>query len=1333
MALNDFQKQEAAKLFAEGRSTMDVYKHLGAKSAGFKSPIDFIPPPSSLTAQTPGQRRRQEIGKVVTDIPQDIFTGGKQLIEGYQQRGTNFMNTAKAAIAGEQSMAETAYQTATNLGGALIVDPAYQLLRTGASFATTPEQETKIAEGVGQAVQGVDRKTGISEWFNKQDERTQRNIKATLDLVDILPVSLVGKLKSVFKGRKVVDATPKIEDAIIRAEQGDTSDALRIANTTLDETTRAAEVEKLGKAYQDSLVGDRVKVNRLLQEQAQDMSRGDVVVTQDDLVKALAEEGIIPDIRGKLADFTTEIRNLDKRQNELFKAYQPVLEASKATASIDDFASYAKRSIADSRNLGFELTKAEAQLDTVIENLRRKYGDNLSAKQIDEISREANARSKAYREGGNTFEADIYSELGRGARTWLNDNIPDNAFREVNDEWLRLEQVKRTAETMQNQQIDVGLLGRALGSYVTTLTGVTLASGVSNPFMGVAAGILTKMGGDAIADMMRSTRFSPEIRAKLQERLTTDKALIEKLKQTSTTEEAKNLYDQLSRLLPAPKEGALRSEVSSGAPVIAGGKTPDGVVQPGVTERAVEGGVRQPEVGNPTPLPRGMYPSLSDAEISQLNTETFRKTLENAGVDAEIVKKALIGGAGAYLLMAYLGEDGTMAPAGFAILSALPKSLQQTLIKETKEIAKKTGKTVNEASFKTGVTPEPTMKTKREVTGKTVSGEKFTVPAGAVVESSIDGAKVNITVDGKSYVIPKNQYQNLVGQSDVAKASPFAPELEGTVETVNGATTKSIITSKQARARLEEKGIFIEKDMSGDAIIVDKNGDLIEYDDLAPNQRKLVDSVTGGAETYDEIGGTPTKYSQYTLPGGENYREILIQAPLDLKKGEYGDVIDTAKRYQSSHWSEPNVISHLRMNERTVGGKKYAFMEELQSDWAREGREKGFDQGMSLEEGRKLLPKGWRTIPGDTWKVVDENGKTVASKLDNADKAFGGSEAVAIGRAIGEPSLMGNYKPGVPNNPLLKNWQIPTVKRALMEAVDSGADRFAWINGEQTSARYNLATHVEEVNWQKNQTSDGGRVISLKPKETKENISIITDGKGNITSSKQADWKGKKLDEVLGKGLADKIMEKPDGTLSGDGLSFGGEWAHNLYDKQVRDIVKKLTGAEVKEVDMGLPVKKGKFDEFTLAEGNDAGGFVTPSNLKKSVKVTDRNGTEFVVTDVLEGGEFRGLPVKSLDDYKVVKAQFSDKYKIQSDTITFDTFAEAKKYAEDAKSRSARYFKIDSGNDNKTTQQYIDLTPEVKAKIQSKAPSFKMKIPSAGQSIPLLLLMLGGGAYAESQ
>ena len=49
------------------------------------------------------------------------------------------------------------------------------------------------------------------------------------------------------------------------------------------------------------------------------------------------------------------------------------------------------------------------------------------------------------------------------------------------------------------------------------------------------------------------------------------------------------------------------------------------------------------------------------------------------------------------------------------------------------------------------------------------------------------------------------------------------------------------------------------------------------------------------------------------------------------------------------------------------------------------------------------------------------------------------------------------------------------------------------------------------------------------------------------------------------------------------------------------------------------------------------------------------------------------------------------------------------------------------------TQQYIELTPDVVAKIKGEAPKFKMKNPSAGEALPLLLLALGGGGVVATQ
>jgi len=632
---------------------------------------------------------------------------------------------------------------------------------------------------------------------------------------------------------------------------------------------------------------------------------------------------------------------------------------------------------------------------------------------------------------------------------------------------------------------------------------------------------------------------------------------------------------------------------------------------------------------------------------------------------------------------------------------------QRPVLKTAKELGseRKIPSSVSTNVEKSTGVADPALRTKREVSAKTVSGEKFSVPSGTVLKPMVDGAKVTIEVGGKTYTIPKNQYQNLVGQSDRATATPFAPELKDTVETVLGVDEKQLLARKRA----------------GEDVNV---------------------HTTSGT----------TKYSQYTLDGGENYREILIQAPennvpLELNRpfDEYlaklrekygedasilrdgtpeevkkldklGGPIRDWKRnnikpvYRSSHWSEPNVISHIRMNERTVDGKKYAFMEELQSDWAREGRDKGFATAITKETAKE---QGFRvdkksTNMGDEAYFIDNPTDPYMYRKGFPNTGFN-TEAEAwsaLTKKLTETSGV------VPNNPLLKNWQIPTTKRALIEAVDSGADRFAWINGEQTSARYNLATHVDEVKWEAGQ---GKKVITLTPKGKGE-IGMFIDDKGIVSQAPTPDWEGKKLDEVLGKGLADKIMEKPDGTLSGEGLSFGGEWAKNLYDRQVRDIVKKLTGAEVKTVDMGLgsgaKVKQWASEEFGTKltykqmENEGVGLVIRPIE----------GGENYVVTDLLGDGKFKAVP-KS--------AYFAEVY---DPAIGIEnTYKKARPDSELTQFKET--FDISTPT---AVQQYIDLTPEVKAKIQSKAPSFKMKTPSVADGIPLLLLMFGAASASQA-
>ncbi|MDE2022334.1 MAG: hypothetical protein KGI71_05500, partial [Patescibacteria group bacterium] len=83
-------------------------------------------------------------------------------------------------------------------------------------------------------------------------------------------------------------------------------------------------------------------------------------------------------------------------------------------------------------------------------------------------------------------------------------------------------------------------------------------------------------------------------------------------------------------------------------------------------------------------------------------------------------------------------------------------------------------------------------------------------------------------------------------------------------------------------------------------------------------------------EAYEQSNSSRPRFENVVLPGGTSYRELLLTLPTH------------APVYSSPHWTEPNVLAHVRMDDRTTpDGKRMLFLEEIQSDWHQEGRRTG--------------------------------------------------------------------------------------------------------------------------------------------------------------------------------------------------------------------------------------------------------------------------------------------------------------------------------------------------------------------------------------------------------
>lgn len=334
------------------------------------------------------------------------------------------------------------------------------------------------------------------------------------------------------------------------------------------------------------------------------------------------------------------------------------------------------------------------------------------------------------------------------------------------------------------------------------------------------------------------------------------------------------------------------------------------------------------------------------------------------------------------------------------------------------------------------------------------------------------------------------------------------------------------------------------------------------------------DEVAARAAAADPDMGT--KYGSYQLPGGTNYREVLLTLPgehasalakaedarLELRKvydqaedierrkgrdsedyktakqlltaaqqryAQAEDALDSAKSYKSGHWDQPNIVAHIRVNDRTdADGKRVLFVEEIQSDWAQEGKKKGIQRGEQMDGGQVVYD------PDERNRVPN------APFIDKTDK-----------------------------------WVGLALKRVVKMAVDEGYDRVAFVNGDQSAERYDLSQQI------------GKLVYNDKFRE------LSTYG----LDGRFVDERLMSLDEAadyIGKDIAQRLAntEPVDGkrTLEGLDLKVGGEGMKAFYDKivpaAVKDVLRKLGGEGLTTVDISLDhdASNNEMKEWTGAD-----------------------------------------------------------------------------------------------------------------------------------------------------
>jgi hypothetical protein len=166
------------------------------------------------------------------------------------------------------------------------------------------------------------------------------------------------------------------------------------------------------------------------------------------------------------------------------------------------------------------------------------------------------------------------------------------------------------------------------------------------------------------------------------------------------------------------------------------------------------------------------------------------------------------------------------------------------------------------------------------------------------------------------------------------------------------------------------------------------------------------------------------QYEQYSTRGGDNYRERVIKLGGD-------------NQYQSSHWDAPNVLAHIRMKDRDApNGDRLLHVEEIQSDWAQEGRKKGFYN------------------PENPFEVVNRITREVVSKHPNYSSMWDAYRTHPTPDNLTYGDVRDEKPPQAPYVGNTQHWTDLAMKHIMREAALGDYDGVIFTPGQVHADRY---------------------------------------------------------------------------------------------------------------------------------------------------------------------------------------------------------------------------------------------------------------------------------------
>ncbi len=298
--------------------------------------------------------------------------------------------------------------------------------------------------------------------------------------------------------------------------------------------------------------------------------------------------------------------------------------------------------------------------------------------------------------------------------------------------------------------------------------------------------------------------------------------------------------------------------------------------------------------------------------------------------------------------------------------------------------------------------------------------------------------------------------------------------------------------------------------------------------------------------TRSDKANKPTRFDNETLPGGKDYKEILITAPgtpqVYTKHHFKGDVPDGE-----------NLIAHARFNTRTINEKKTLFIEEIQSDLHQAGRKQGYSNyGMANDDYQRIK---------NELKAREQILKETLGDKYSLEKYLDDLEIKAL-----QEEMNAKVPPGaefkVANAPFKKNWHELTMKRLIKYAVDNDFEAISFTPGSVQNKRYELSQVINK--------------IQVAPSyKSKNKITLYTYDKNNLLQAYHI--LPEQLKDYVGKDLSAKILKDKENSDLFKNFNFDEFNSKNVSEQ---DLLDKAPTYRETDLEIGGEGMKGFYDNM---------------------------------------------------------------------------------------------------------------------------------------------------------